>query len=175
LHAKPVFQPDHTPNPKGRDALQKVLAARMSLSLFEPDQMMRLIVASGGNLRDLFALVNYAADTATLRTAKTINAGDVTASIVNLRSDYERRLGQSPYDPETVKYEDKANRLLQIYENDKVAEIADAVLYSLLNARAVQEFNGQRWFGVHPLVVDILANQKRLVRSDTGEVLGGTK
>ena len=171
----PVFQSDHTSNPNGREALQKVLAARMSLSLFEPDQMMRLIVASGGNLRDLFALVNYAADTATLRTAETINAGDVTASVVNLRSDYERRLGQSPYDPETVKYEDKANRLLQIYQNDKAAEIADAVLYSLLNARAVQEFNGQRWFGVHPLVVDILANQKRLVRSDTGEVLGGTK
>ncbi|NKB17104.1 MAG: hypothetical protein HC770_01610 [Pseudanabaena sp. CRU_2_10] len=112
--------------------------------------MMRLIVASGGNLRDLFALVNYAADTATLRDAETINGDDVMAAIVNLRSDYERRLGQSPYDPETVSYKDKAERLLQIYENDKSAEITDAVLYSLLNARAVQEFNGKRWFGVHP-------------------------
>jgi hypothetical protein len=31
-----------------------------------------------------------------------------------------------------------------------------------LNARSIQEFNGQRWFGVHPLVVDILVGQKHL-------------
>jgi hypothetical protein len=109
----PVFQPDHTPDAKGRAALQTVLEARMATTLFEPDQMMRLI-------------------------------------------------------------KDKAERLLQIYENDKSAEITDALLYTLLNARAVQEFNGQHWFGVHPLVVDILAAQKRLQRTETGELLGGT-
>jgi hypothetical protein len=147
----------------------------MSLDLFEPEQMTRLIIASGGNLRDLFTLVNYAADTATLRSSDKIGAGDATAAIVNLRSDYQGRLGQSPYDPETVKYEDKADRLLKIYNSDKVADIPDAVLYSLLNARAVQEFNGQRWFGVHPLVVDILAKQNRLVRTESGELLGGTQ
>jgi len=170
----PVFLPDHTPNAKGRAALQAVLKARMSLSLFEPNQMMRLIVASGGNLQDLFALVNYAADTASLRLAKKIDAVDVKAAIANLRNDYERRLGQSPYDPETVIWKDKADRLIEIYGNDKAAQITDAVLYSLLNARAVQEFNGNRWFGVHPLVVDILANQNRLPRTQTGELLGGT-
>jgi hypothetical protein len=171
----PVFQQDHSSNDKGRKALEVVLEARMSLDLFEPEQMTRLIIASGGNLRDLFALVNYAADTATLRASDKIGAGDATAAIVNLRSDYQGRLGQSPYDPETVKYEDKADRLLKIYDSDKVADIPDAVLYSLLNARAVQEFNGQRWFGVHPLVVDILAKQKRLVRTESGELLGGTQ
>ncbi len=170
----PVFRQDHTPNEKGRAALQTVLEARMEATLFEPNQMMRLIVASGGNLRDLFTLVNYAADSATLRDAQRINADDVVEAIVNLRSDYERRLGQSPYDPETVSFSDKAKRLLQIYANDKAAQITDPVLYSLLNARAVQEFNGQHWFGVHPLVVDILAAQKRLQRTETGELLGGT-
>lgn len=170
----PVFRQDHTSNEKGRAALQTVLEARMEATLFEPNQMMRLIVASGGNLRDLFTLVNYAADSATLRDAQRINADDVVGAIVNLCSDYERRLGQSPYDPETVGFTDKAERLLQIYANDKAAQITDPVLYSLLNARAVQEFNGQHWFGVHPLVVDILAAQKRLQRTETGELLGGT-
>lgn len=41
-------------------------------------------------------------------------------------------------------------------------------LYALLNARSVQEFNGQRWFGVHPLVVDILVSQKRLTTGAAG-------
>jgi hypothetical protein len=171
----PVFQPDHTPNAKGRAALQAVLSARMLPELFEEHQMMRLIVASGGNLRDLFALVNYAADSATLKGMTTIGATDVDEAVLNLRSEYERRLGQSPYDPETVTYKDKADRLLRIYDDDKAAQITDAVLYSLLSARAVQEFNGQRWFGVHPLVVDILARQNRIARPETGGVPGGVE
>jgi hypothetical protein len=171
----PVFGQDHSPNVNGRSALRSVLEARMAINLFEKDQMERLIVASGGNLRDLFALVNYAADSATLRDAETINADDVFGAIVNLRSDYERRLGQSPYDPETVSYKDKADRLFLIYNNEKMAQITDPVMYSLLNARAIQEFNGQRWFGLHPLVVDILASQKyKIERTSTGELIGGT-
>jgi hypothetical protein len=171
----PVFNLDHSANTKGRSALQSVLEARMATTLFEKDQMERLIVASGGNLRDLFYLVNHAADTATIRGAETINAADVFGAIVDLRSEYERRLGQSPYDPETVSYKDKAERLVLIYSNDKIAQITDPVMYSLLNARAIQEFNGQRWFGVHPLVVDILASQKyKIDRTSTGELIGGT-
>ncbi len=52
----PMFNPDHTPKAEGRAAVEKALAARMDLGLFEPDQLLRLIVASGGNLRDLFIL-----------------------------------------------------------------------------------------------------------------------
>lgn len=70
-------------------------------------------------------------------------------------------------------YEDKADRLVRIYNGEKEAQITDPVLYSLLDARAVQEFNGERWFGVHPLVVDILVKQERL-SSKSGVVEGGT-
>jgi hypothetical protein len=136
--------------------------------------MMRLIVASGGNLRDLFALVNYAADTAILRDAGQINAEDSSAAIFNLRSDYERRLGQSPFDQADITYDNKAERLVEVYNGDTEVKIPDGVMYALLNARVVQEFNGKRWFGVHPLVVDILADQERLHRNGAGEVVGGT-
>jgi hypothetical protein len=170
----PVYLPDHTANVKGRSALQQVLEARMDLDLFAPDQMERLIVASGGNLRDLFALINYAADSAVLRGSSTIQAPDGDGAILNLRNDYERRLGQSPYDREEVTYEDKAALLVRIYNGDKEAQMTNATMYSLLNARAVQEFNGQRWFGVHPLVVDILAIQNRLTAASTGGIPGGS-
>jgi hypothetical protein len=170
----PVYNQDHSANAMGRDALEKVLEARMALDLFEPDQMTRLIVASGGNFRDLFTLVNYAADTALVRNAQKINADDVRGAIANLRSDYERRLGQSPFDRETITYDQKATRLVEVYQGDTEVKIPDGVMYSLLNARAIQEFNGKRWFGVHPLVVDILADQKRLPPNLAGEVVGGT-
>jgi hypothetical protein len=166
----PMFQPDHTANNNGRNAVTKALAARMDLNLVEREPLKRMIVASGGNLRDLFGLINYAADGAAIRGATQINGVDADAAIVNLRSDYERRLGQSPYDPEPISYADKATLLKRIYEGEKEAQITNSALYALLNARSVQEFNGQRWFGVHPLVVDILVGQKHL---ETGAA-GGT-
>ena len=46
-----------------------------------------------------------------------------------------------------------------VYRRDPEHDIADAVLYSLLRGRALQEFNGEGWLGVHPLVVDILNQQ----------------
>lgn len=166
----PMFDQSHAARSDGRSAVEKALAARMDLKLFEPEQLTRLIVASGGNLRDLFALINYAADGASIRKASQIGAGDADAAIVNLRSDYERRLGQSPYDPDEINYEAKASLLKQLYDGEKQAQVPNPVLYALLNARSVQEFNGQRWFGVHPLVVDILAAQHCL---DPGAA-GGT-
>jgi hypothetical protein len=171
----PVYQQDHSPNELGRAAVEAVLEARMNLDLFESGQMLRLVVASGGNLRDLFGMVNHAADSAILRPTNNhkINAADVNRALVKYRSDYERQLGQSPFDRQTITYMEKAALLKRIYEGEKVAQVPDPVLYSLLSARAVQEFNGQRWFGVHPLVVDILAAQEKLVPSVSGGVVNG--
>lgn len=168
----PVFHQNHTVNEQGRQAVKNVLKARMDLALFESDDVLeRVIVSSGGNIRDLFTLVNYASDTALLKDLNRIHADDVDTAVVNLRTQYERRLGSNPFDPEPVDYEQKASRLCDIYNGIEVAQMTDPVMYSLLNARAVQEFNGQRWFGVHPLVVDLLKRQGLLEPS----VPGGTR
>ena len=67
---------------------------------------------------------------------------DADRAINDLRTEYERRLGESPYDPAKVTYVEKAEKLVAIYNQHPDAKIPDPVLYSLLNARAVQEFNG---------------------------------
>lgn len=152
----PVFDKDHQPHVQGRAAVRAVLAARVDPSLFAPEQLERLIVDSGGNLRDFFRMVYAAALNARLREDTVIREADVTDAVNQLRTTYQRRLGVSPYDPEEVTFKKKAERLLDIYWRKQDAGIPDPVLHSLLNARAVQEFNGERWFGVHPLVVDIL-------------------
>ena len=169
----PVFASDHQPHEEGRAAVRRVLEARIVPELFEEAQMMRLIVASGGNLRDLFSLVTQAADNAYLRDSPNgkITAADVDAVISGLRTEYVRRLGRSPFDKKEIAYEDKARRLVEIYNCDENAKIPDATLYSLLRSRAVQEFNGERWYGVHPLVVDTLRRQDRIPRNAPG----GTK
>jgi hypothetical protein len=85
----PVYGKDHSPNESGRAAIQAVLEARMNLDLFEPEQMLQLVVASGGNLRDLFGMVNHAAVSAILRPTNNdkINAADVNRALVKYRSD----------------------------------------------------------------------------------------
>jgi hypothetical protein len=166
----PVFRSDHTAHAEGREALRSVLEARVAPELFADGQMMRLIVASGGNLRDLFSLVTQAADNALLRQppGKKIDRSDADSAIDNLRTEYTRRLGDSPYDKDQIPYESKAERLVAIYNSDPNAAIPDTVLYSLLRSRAVQEFNGKGWFGVHPLVADILKSQDRIPRTAAG-------
>jgi hypothetical protein len=171
-----IFRPDQnkTPDDQGRAALVSVLHARVEPQLFAAGQMMRLIVASGGNLRDLFSMVRYAADTAILDQVAEIGADQVKEAILDMRSNYERFLGQSPYSTEKVTYQQKADKLLEIYNSNYDATIHDEVVHSLLSARAVQEFNSERWFGVHPLVVDILVKQGKIQRpSGGGPVPGG--
>ena len=71
-------------------------------------------------------------------------------------------------------YEEKARRLVSIYHQETGNDVPDGVLYKLLLARAVQEFNNIGWFGVHPLVVDILKAHGKLQARVGTNILGGT-
>jgi hypothetical protein len=170
IHDTPVFEKDHTPHHRGRDALRQVLEARMSLHLFAENQMTKLIVASGGNIRELFRLVSDAGDRAVLKDfdARSIGEDECIAAIQANRRDYRRILGQSPYDSQSISYEEKLKKLLAVYSGDQDAQIPDLILYSLLRARAIQEFNGEGWFGLHPVVVDILKEQGHLPSESPG-------
>jgi hypothetical protein len=85
-----------------------------------------------------------------------------------MRWEYLRRLGQSPYDLNPITYPQKLERLLAVYNGASANDVPDPVLYSLLRSRAVEEFNGNGWYGVHPLVVDILKDQQHLKPQDPG-------
>ncbi len=170
IHDTPVYDRNHGIHEKGRAAVQAVIEARVSPSLFAEGQMTRLIVASGGNLRDLFTLVRDAGAGAVLRNppATAIGPEDATKAINKMRREYRMKLGQSPYDAEPIPYTEKSARLLAVYSDSPDNGIPDPVLYSLLRGRAIQEFNGDGWFGVHPLVVDILKEQQHLKPQDPG-------
>jgi len=172
----PVFHSDHTPQEEGRDALRAVLEARVSKDLFEEVQMTRLIVASGGNLRDLFSLIIYAGQTALISNPPRtkISRVDVDSAIANQTKLYRGLLGESLRSGGAISYETKAERLVKLYQQDPNAQIPDTVLYSLLLSRAVQEF-GDGSFGVHPIVVDILSSQGRIGHSAKGLIPGGTQ
>jgi hypothetical protein len=170
IHDTPVYDQNHGIHEKGRAAVQSVLEARVSPSLFAEGQMTRLIVASGGNLRDLFSLVRDAGAGASLRNppVTVIGPEDATRAISKMRREYRMKLGQSPYDGEPIPYTEKSARLLAVYSDLPDNGVPDPVVYSLLRGRAIQDFNGDGWFGVHPLVVDILKEQQHLKPQDPG-------
>jgi len=160
----PVYDGEHQRHEAGFAALAGMLARRVSPERFEKRQMERLIVASGGYLRDLLSLVQEAAYNALLREppGAAISAEDVDGAVRKQRQRIVLRLGEDPYSEEPESYDEKVKRLMAIYERDPRSRAPDSVLYELLRARAVQEFNGEGRFGVAPLVVDILKQQEVL-------------
>jgi len=170
----PVYDQSHQPHHEGRKAVVAIVSERVDPKVFKRGQVMRLIVASGGNLRDLFALINEAADRAILRGDTKLGREDVDAAINRMRAEYLGRLGTSQFDEEEqITYELKAERLISLHQQDPNAQVTNPVLNSLLRSRAVQEFNGKRWYGVHPLVVDILREQGKIQPAQNGTVPGG--
>jgi hypothetical protein len=174
-----VFNRDLSPHTEGRAAIQELLDARIHPALFGPKAQEYLITASGGNLRDLFGLVLTAAYRADDQGSNTIQREHARFAIRERRTWYQRRLGDSLYELQAgipqPSYEEKATCLVNLYKGNAEAQIPSPALYALLRARAVLEFNGERWFGVHPLVVDILVGQGRIERPLQGPVPGGTE
>jgi hypothetical protein len=151
----------HARHTEVRRAVRRFLEARVSPDLFAESQLMRLVIASGENLRDLFAMALDAGENALTRDSdgRQIRAEDTTKAINIMRREYRMRLGASPYDQHKLSYEEKTTKLKAVYGGAPSVDVPDAVLYSLLRARAIQEFNGEGWYGVHPLVVDLLKEQ----------------
>lgn len=171
IYDTPVYNEDHSPNIEGRQALTDVLSVRMDMDLFDSNQAHRLIVASGGNLRDLFDLVKEAARIAISQKTTRIGANETTAAINFQRQEQRRRLGPSSSDKGEITYPEKAAILTRIYNGDPDAKIATPIVLSLLRSRNLLEFNGEGRFGVPPLVVDILIDQRRLPAGSPGGLI----
>jgi hypothetical protein len=184
IYDVPVYNADHTPNDGGRSAVGKALSKRVRDELFAEEQRDRLIVASGGNLRTLFRMVDSSAVHSVIRLerekapdpeAGPIGRDGVTHAINGMRAEYRDRLGTVGLGENEVSTADKLQRLADIYHQKLGHDIPDPVLVQLLAAGAVQIFNGEVRHAVHPLVVDVLADQALLGEGKKiGAVPGGS-
>jgi len=162
VYTKKEYEPDE----KGLGALKDVIDRRIEPGLLDETLARSLAIASGGNLRDLFDLLTRAGIAAEARGAARIGRPDALEAVQALRSSYRFRLGESDYGgPEAIKITDKMAKLADVYSGDPKAQIPDKTLYVLLRQRMVLQYNGNYWFGVHPVVVDILKELK-----DTGSI-----
>ncbi|MCG9894502.1 MAG: hypothetical protein MH204_03375 [Fimbriimonadaceae bacterium] len=163
IYDVPVFEPNKYPNEATIAYVQEILDARLDPALFEGGQNRRLIIASGANLRDLFAMVREAAVEAGVRGADRIEAQDVDRILQKFRVEFQKKLGTTEFDSSIVTPEQRVERLVELYRmEDTGAAVHDEVLGALVNSGVVQEFNGRHWFGLQPLIVDVLARMERV-------------
>ncbi len=141
-----VNNSDRSENEEGIAVLKEIVYKRMKEKLVAEDALKYMILKSGGAIRDLFSMLT---NCAILELSKTepqqISMEDATVAAMRLKSTYERFI-TSP---------EQFERLIEIY-NDPHPENTDEVLSELLKTLAVIEYNGERWCGVHPVLVDFL-------------------
>ncbi len=170
----PVYGKDHAPDNKVIGALVAVVKARANEGLFAPGVLERFCVASGGNLRDLFGLIRNAMLSARLRHATVLNGNDAKGAIASLRNDYKQFLGSTGEDSSDAPLNEKLDRLVGIYKReDTTVEVPDRILYLLLRQRCALQYNGAGWIGVHPLIVDLLIEFRKLEKGSPGGSLDG--
>lgn len=147
-----VNNSDRSENEEGIAVLKEIVYKRMKEKLVAEDALKYMILKSGGAIRDLFSMLT---NCAILELSKTepqqISMEDATVAAMRLKSTYERFI-TSP---------EQFERLIEIY-NDPHPENTDEVLSELLKTLAVIEYNGERWCGVHPVLVDFLREKGRI-------------
>ena len=164
-----VYQQSHQRDEKTIAALKAVVTARVNEDLFADGVLERFCIASGGNLRDLFLMIRSAMLSARLRYANTISAEDADTAVAGLRIDYKNSLGSTGQDDAETPLSKKLDRLVAIYQRkDPSVEVPDPVLYLLLRRRCVLQYNGAGWVGVHPLLVDLLIEFRKLEPGSPG-------
>ena len=148
-----VSNSDRTRNEEGIAILKEIVYKRMDRNLIDDEALDYMVVKSGGAIRDLFYMLREAAFLHLSRNdgEDRISLKDAEIVSKSLKSIYER----------FITSREQFERLIEIY-NDPFPDNTDQTLSELLKTLSVIEYNGERWCGVHPVLVDFLKEKGKL-------------
>lgn len=150
-----AYQKDYT---EGIETIRSIIGKRAELSLFTDEALDKLIIYTGGYIRDLFRCISDAALRARLRKSEVIESEDAEKALAVLESDINGR-----YSDELI------GKMEDIYRGNKYVSSSEEITM-LLQIGAVLEYNGARWCDLHPLVEKwLVANGK--ITKNNGEIL----
>lgn len=142
-----VNNSDYTRYEPGIKIMKDIVEKRMSLNLIEQEALDYMVLKSGGAIRDLFYMLSEAAlyelDTETPERMITLEVAKVVVTM--LKSEYERNITS----------EAQYNMLIRVYKDPQPTN-TDEDLSKLLQTLSIIEYNGERWCGVHPVLIDFL-------------------
>ena len=139
---------DDTPYPAGYDTIRDIVQRRIAPGLIDDDALHLMIDKTGGSLRDLFRAVYAAADRAENRGRDHVDLSDAKRALVRMKSDITRMIEGAEHGFLADIMNGGENERTKIEDREK--------LLLMLQARTLMEYNGKRWFNVHPLVADYL-------------------
>ncbi len=136
---------DGAPNEEGWRLMQQILQRRMHEMMATDDATRALIGASGGLVRTLIGLTQFAAVNALGRGVRRIEPVDVERAVVELRNDFIAALASTDYELLAARHADK-----RLSKNSGVQDLLQAL--ALLQ---YEDENGT-WCDVHPVVEKLL-------------------
>ncbi|MGD1702652.1 P-loop NTPase fold protein [Dapis sp. BLCC M229] len=147
------------PIPEAIAMLTDVIDKRISRELIEPETVNKIIIYSGGVLRELVRITNECCRIC-LRLIRRkpddleikINAEVLQEAITNISIDFDTRIGSADYEILKQTY-------LYFTPNDP----KEQRFLDLLHGLYVLEYrNGELWYDIHPIVTEILQRKRKL-------------
>ncbi|MCP4353399.1 MAG: hypothetical protein GY795_48740 [Desulfobacterales bacterium] len=150
----------------GFEIVRKIILERIEEKLIEQPALDLLIEKTGGVLRHAFDVLH---ETSVMTSAKIpLTQEHIRYGLNQLRRELSLQIAlpyeSFPGSPGSV--DDLHNRLTECAKKQRIGElpglIPDPVNQVLIKSCALVEYNGERWLGVHPLVVEYLESLGRL-------------
>ncbi len=157
-----VHDKQGNPNPKGREALHRIITRRIGTECFEPPELVyQFIDISGGCLRDLFTMIRDAADNALNHGRTSITEADYTKSFFKLRSSYQNTIAEKRVNNEVVTSVAEYYEVLRELALSETKTVDNTgVTLDLRYSRCILGYNDVVWSDVHPVVRSILQERK---------------
>jgi hypothetical protein len=155
-----VLNPDGS-HAKGFQIVKKIVHRRVDKTAIEDDGLNLLIEKTGGVLRHVFEVLQTASSMTSLHEPP-IRRQHIEYALGRLKADIGTQIAL----PTHIKIEG-VDKVTQLYdklvfcvqkqrEGKACPPTGDPIVQVLLQSCALVEYNGARWLGVHPLVVEFL-------------------
>jgi hypothetical protein len=154
-----VFEPNWD-RANGFDIVKDIVHRRVAKSAIDEDALDLLIIKTAGVLRHVFEVLQTASSMTTLR-APPIQKKHIEYGLGRLKGNMGLQIAlPQPAIAGVDKVEQLYDKLVEYAKlratGKKCPSTSDARVQVLLQSCALVEYNGARWLGVHPLVLEFL-------------------
>lgn len=147
---------------RGRDCLRKIFSRRVENpeQLIEGSSLNLLIEKCGGVLKDFTYLIRESAVFALNRNSGKIEDNDVNNAIRKLQNEYENYLGEYGEGDEKITVKAILD-IIDLFQNGPLISVDHTGVFKhLLQNLCILEYNGERWYDLHPLIRDSMKRKK---------------
>ncbi|WP_282775283.1 hypothetical protein [Phaeodactylibacter xiamenensis] len=155
---------DGSENEVGMQVMRDIVSARMDTdTLFGAEELLdQLIRKSGGCIRDLFLMIQEAAESALDLEREAILNEDVALAIQRLKNEYDNNIADNIIDGEKYSADLYYKVLVELHNSETKKVDNTLPVMHLRQNLCILGYNGEGWTDVHPVVVDILRERKRI-------------